>query len=179
MWSGKWQGMTLPSTLRTQLHTGVLCLYLCCPIPVVLRCYLSLTCQGCQVLMDDKQIGWREEHKHQDINNAFFCSLPLIRLSLHTQLLAGRRHGGPSFENCFTWSVFPEQSGSAVGSVWSLSACLTTQRNSASDLQWLKWIHQKSYYCFMSVMFLFLQCQKLVFRYCTDVKAQKQVKISL
>lgn len=32
-----------------------------CPIPAVLRCYLSLTCHGCQILMDGKQIGAARE----------------------------------------------------------------------------------------------------------------------
>lgn len=57
-----WPFLPLAHTYtNTQIHkyTLSLCLYLACPIPVALRCYLSLTCQGCQVLMDGKQIGWR------------------------------------------------------------------------------------------------------------------------
>lgn len=58
-----------------------------CPIPVVLRCYLSLTCHGCHILMDGKQIGRRERRGHQDINKASLCISPLLRLSHNTQLL--------------------------------------------------------------------------------------------
>lgn len=66
---------------RTSLVVSV------CPIPVVLRCYLSLTCHGCHILMDGKQIGRRERREHQDINKASLCISPLLRLSHNTQLL--------------------------------------------------------------------------------------------
>lgn len=81
-------------SLRTQAHKSRPCvsLYLVHPVPVVLRCYLSLTCQGCQVLIDGKQIEWRER---QDVNNASFWILPLLCLSLLTQLLV-TVHGSPA-----------------------------------------------------------------------------------
>lgn len=79
-----------------QTHTHALSLSLlvsACPIPVVSQCYLSLTCHGCQVLMDGKQIGRRERQEQQDINNASFCILPLLCLSLDTAA-AGASDGG-------------------------------------------------------------------------------------
>lgn len=54
---------------------------------MVLRCYLSLTCHGCHILMDGKQIGRRERREHQDINKDSLCISPLLRLSHNTQLL--------------------------------------------------------------------------------------------
>lgn len=115
--------MTVPSTLHTQIHTRVLCLYLSRPIPVVLRCYLSLTCRGCQVLMDDKQIGWREEQKHQDMNNASFCILLLVCLSLHTQLQATGRHRGPCLKTVSLGQFSRKKMAQLFGLVSSFSVC--------------------------------------------------------
>lgn len=39
----------------TPTHTSLV--VSACPIPVVSRCYLSLTCHSCHILMDGKQIG--------------------------------------------------------------------------------------------------------------------------
>lgn len=106
---------------RTCTRTQSVRLCFAHPIPVVLRCYLSLTCQGCQVLMDGEQIGRRGQQKHRDINSASFGSLLLVCPSLHTQLLAGGRHRGPCLKSV-SLGQFSRRKVAELFSVWLLFA---------------------------------------------------------
>lgn len=66
---------------HSQQHTVVVSL---CPIPAVLRCYLSLTCHGCQILMDGKQIGAARETRAPGHKQSFPLHLAIRSVSAAT-----------------------------------------------------------------------------------------------
>lgn len=69
---------------HSQQHTHTSVVASLCPIPAVLRCYLSLTCHGCQILMDGKQIGAARETRAPGHKQSFPLHLAIRSVSAAT-----------------------------------------------------------------------------------------------